>query len=215
MGKQTPSRSSKRSEPYPPPRTRQEMSTVSMNLSHATNPTACHPLTWPLAPTTRSMPPPAIGQYHQRHQPADRTKHASLTLPATNPSSPWSTEDDETLLEARSRSLGWNQIQRDNFPFKTPNACRKRYERLIAKRRNSEWDGERAERVMSGYMRLRQQIWRPLAEAVDENWQDVEKFVSTPEWFLYFLVSAILAFPSLSVTAVFSSVSLWVCAGLI
>ncbi|KAI2178153.1 hypothetical protein LOZ22_004690, partial [Ophidiomyces ophidiicola] len=89
---------------------------------------------------------------------------------------PWSSRDDEILLAARAQNQGWNQIQRDHFPSKSANACRKRYERLNAKRRGAaDWNDERIDRLANSYMLMREQTWRPLADAVGENWEDVEK----------------------------------------
>jgi hypothetical protein len=99
-------------------------------------------------------------------------------LLASTSSASWSTHDDNVLLNARARSHGWGQIQKEHFPTKTPNACRKRYERLVAKRRGPEWDSEKLERLCRHYNLLREQTWRPLADAVGERWQDIEKAVS-------------------------------------
>ncbi|KAL2014564.1 hypothetical protein VTN00DRAFT_2089 [Thermoascus crustaceus] len=88
---------------------------------------------------------------------------------------PWPSRDDNLLVAARLQGHGWGQIQKEHFPSKTPNACRKRYERLIAKRRGSDWDSERFERLGTRYRELREQTWKPLADAVGEKWQDVEK----------------------------------------
>jgi Myb-like DNA-binding domain len=166
---QTPQRPSRRSAPYPSPVTGPEISRVALSPARATDPTTRHPPPWAPISSTSSLPLPAIEQYNRCPSSADRIQPVSPPLPAnpSHPSSPWSTEDDEVLLGARSRALGWNQIQRDHFPSKTPNACRKRYERLAAKRRNSEWDDQRADRFLAQYMELREQIWRPLAQAPD------------------------------------------------
>ncbi|GAD99690.1 predicted protein [Paecilomyces variotii No. 5] len=88
---------------------------------------------------------------------------------------PWQDEEDSILLNARSRGQGWGQIQRENFPSKTPNACRKRYERLVAKKRGNNWDEAKFEKLGLLYKQLREQIWKPLANAMDEPWEDVEK----------------------------------------
>lgn len=100
-------------------------------------------------------------------------------VPASASSTSWSTQDDTVLMSARARSHGWSQIQKEHFPTKTPNACRKRYERLVAKRRGPEWDSEKLERLCRHYTLLREQTWRPLADAIGEKWQEVEKAVSS------------------------------------
>ncbi|EEQ33026.1 conserved hypothetical protein [Microsporum canis CBS 113480] len=125
-----------------------------------------------------SMPPPP--SYTQRLSMSERLPihpPASPVNPGHPPSTstPWSAQDDEILLAARAQGHGWNQIQRDNFPTKSSNACRKRYERLVAKRRGSDWNDERVDKVASHYMQLREKTWQPLAEAVGEDWRDVEK----------------------------------------
>ncbi|KAJ9265332.1 hypothetical protein DTO195F2_1944 [Paecilomyces variotii] len=90
-------------------------------------------------------------------------------------SGPWQDEEDNILLNARSRGHGWKQIQTEYFPSKSSNACRKRYERLIAKKRGSSWDEAKFEKLGILYKQLREQIWMPLADAMDESWEDVEK----------------------------------------
>lgn len=110
-----------------------------------------------------------------------RTRSSTLGAPGTasnNCSTSWSTHDDNILMNARARSHGWSQIQKENFPLKTPNACRKRYERLVAKKRGPDWDHEKLEKLSKEYCQLREQTWQPLADAMGEKWQDVEKAVS-------------------------------------
>ena len=46
-------------------------------------------------------------------------------------SSSWTTVDDQTLLRLRARGKNWNEVQREAFPSKTGNACRKRHELLM------------------------------------------------------------------------------------
>lgn len=111
-------------------------------------------------------------------------QHSAASYP---PSVPWPSRDDNLLVAARLQGHGWGQIQKEHFPSKTPNACRKRYERLIAKRRGSDWDSERFERLGTRYRELREQTWKPLADAVGEKWQDVEKVVSLLILFCSFL----------------------------
>ncbi|KKA25004.1 hypothetical protein T310_0985 [Rasamsonia emersonii CBS 393.64] len=107
-----------------------------------------------------------------------RRTRSTLGAPGTassNYSTSWSTHDDNILMNARARSHGWSQIQKEHFPLKTPNACRKRYERLVAKKRGPDWDPEKLERLSREYCQLREQTWKPLADAMGEKWQDVEK----------------------------------------
>lgn len=213
MPKQTSSSRTKRpSGPYPQtPRTRSQTSAPMMNhpirtAAPAPAPHArYHPSSWLQTIGSAHAMPSNLTGYSQSPrtvtQPAERTIPPSPTTPATpgpggmqsrnNPSGPWSPGDDEILLQARAQAHSWNQIQKDHFPNKTPNACRKRFERLEAKRRGSDWSDARRERVTHQYMQMREQMWRPLADSVGENWQEVEKLVSlntTPEPSLVFYV---------------------------
>ena len=45
----------------------------------------------------------------------------------------WLPEHDELLIQARMQGLGWLPIASTYFPDKTPNACRKRHEKLREK----------------------------------------------------------------------------------
>ena len=91
---------------------------------------------------------------------------------------------DDILIEHHGR-LKWEQIaEKLNLMFvgnKTGNACRKRYARLVLERKDpSKWDPEKVARVVNAYNRegMRERIWSPLAEAVGEDWQNVERLVS-------------------------------------
>jgi hypothetical protein len=105
---------------------------------------------------------------------------SNMTSNATSTS--WPSRDDTILINARTQGHGWSQIQKDHFPMKTANACRKRYERLVAKRRGSDWGIEKLEKLGAEYRVLREQTWKPLADAMGERWQDVEKAVSCPHF---------------------------------
>lgn len=54
-------------------------------------------------------------------------------------SSSWSAKDDETLIQARAQGLNWNQIAMKHFLQKTPNACRRRHERLVERQNAEQW----------------------------------------------------------------------------
>lgn len=97
---------------------------------------------------------------------------------ARTASTAWSKEDDETLLRARAQGLNWSQIQQNYFRSKTSNACRKRHERLIEHRSADSWDKANFEKLSMEYMRLRKEIWSPLAAQVGEKWTVVEQKVS-------------------------------------
>lgn len=89
-------------------------------------------------------------------------------------SSSWSTKDDETLIQARAQGLNWNQIGPKHFPSKTPNACRKRHERLMERQNAEQWDGVKLDVLAQAYMEVRQEMWSILAARVNEKWQLVE-----------------------------------------
>jgi hypothetical protein len=75
-------------------------------------------------------------------------------------------------------NLAWGAIHEKHFPSKTANACRKRYERLMLKRRGNDWDEDRNARLAMAYKDMREQTWSPLAEHLGERWEHVEKAVS-------------------------------------
>ncbi|WEW58830.1 hypothetical protein PRK78_004298 [Emydomyces testavorans] len=179
MPRQTPSRASKRSAPYPS-KTKTGTPTSSKGMNPLpTTATAAPPTLSPWqGPSSQSRSSPShIAAYPSRLSGAERSTTAipSSPMTPTSTSGPWTRRDDDILLTARAQAQGWNQIQKDHFPSKSANACRKRYERLIAKRRGSDWNDERIDRLASQYMQMREQTWRPLADAVGENWEDVEK----------------------------------------
>ncbi|KAK0639806.1 hypothetical protein B0T16DRAFT_302626, partial [Cercophora newfieldiana] len=86
----------------------------------------------------------------------------------------WTAEDDSALVAARSRGQHWADLQREHFPTKTANACRKRYERLMERRGVYDYDARKFERIAKEYMGMRKQIWSGLAARVGEKWPVVE-----------------------------------------
>lgn len=87
----------------------------------------------------------------------------------------WPPENDELLMRARQQGLNWQPIAAQYFPDKTANACRKRHERLMEKRNNSDsWDPVKMETLARAYLSVREQMWKILADQVDEKWQNVE-----------------------------------------
>ncbi len=67
----------------------------------------------------------------------------------------WSPQEDQALLQARAQGQNWSQIQQNFFPGKTPNACRKRHERLMERKGADTWDSRKMERMAREYMTLR------------------------------------------------------------
>ncbi|KAF2659266.1 hypothetical protein K491DRAFT_712786 [Lophiostoma macrostomum CBS 122681] len=90
-------------------------------------------------------------------------------------SSSWSAKDDETLITARAQGLNWNQIAPKHFPSKSPNACRKRHERLMERQNAEQWDGVKLDVLAQAYMDVRREMWSILAGRIGEKWQLVEQ----------------------------------------
>ncbi|KAG9229316.1 hypothetical protein BJ875DRAFT_202391 [Amylocarpus encephaloides] len=106
------------------------------------------------------------------------TPHTTQAAPLTSlrPSSgAWNPTDDQTLMAARSSGMNWAPIQQTYFPSKTPNACRKRHERLMERRSADDWDGMKLETLAKNYMNMRREIWSGLADATGEKWSVVEQ----------------------------------------
>ncbi|PMD37698.1 hypothetical protein L207DRAFT_80389 [Hyaloscypha variabilis F] len=104
------------------------------------------------------------------------------TMPQQSPfalirpsSGAWNPQDDQTLVAARAQGMNWAPIQQTYFPSKTPNACRKRHERLIERRNTDDWDGVKLEILAKNYMGMRREIWSGLAAQVGEKWNVVEQ----------------------------------------
>lgn len=81
-------------------------------------------------------------------------------------------------MRARAQGLNWAPIATQYFPTKTPNACRKRHERLMEKRSQQEnWDGVKVEALARAYLDVREHMWKMVADKVGEKWQVVESKV--------------------------------------
>jgi hypothetical protein len=117
---------------------------------------------------------------HQTYAPLpSHTPSAPPPITSLRPSSgAWSPPDDQTLMAARASGMNWAPIQQNYFPSKTPNACRKRHERLMERRNADDWDGLKLEGLAKEYMGMRREIWSSLAEATGEKWNVVEQKVS-------------------------------------
>ncbi|KAL7779241.1 hypothetical protein CFE70_008744 [Pyrenophora teres f. teres 0-1] len=106
--------------------------------------------------------------------PSHRLSVSTASAAGGSRSSSWSTRDDETLIQARAQGLNWNQIGPKHFPNKTPNACRKRHERLMERQNAEQWDGVKLDVLAQAYMEVRRDMWSILAARVGEKWQLVE-----------------------------------------
>ncbi|KAK4653826.1 hypothetical protein QC762_511550 [Podospora pseudocomata] len=115
-------------------------------------------------------------QISTHHQPPHMGGPVGGTLPTQHRASSgaWNQEDDRTLLALRAMGKNWNQIQREAFPGKTGNACRKRHERLMERRGQNDFDNRKLERLCKEYMSMRKEIWQPLAARCGEKWNVVE-----------------------------------------
>lgn len=95
------------------------------------------------------------------------------------PSSAWTAEDDNIIMEARASGMSWKDMAPRYFGVrKSDNACRKRHERLIKAQRSQEWDGRKLDQLAAEYVAIREQIWTPLATRMGESWDLVEAKVS-------------------------------------
>ena len=129
-----------------------------------------------------------------------RRSGSQRTPPAAGPAYPpssnrtasaWTADEDEMLKTARAQGLNWQPIAQKYFPSKSPNACRKRHERLMDRKHAEDWEGEKLEGLAVAYMEVRQEMWSILASKVDEKWQIIEEKVSRrplhckPYWYCY------------------------------
>jgi hypothetical protein len=120
--------------------------------------------------------------------PSHRHSVSTASAAGGTRSSSWSAADDETLIRARAQGLNWNQIGPKHFPSKTPNACRKRHERLMERQNAEQWDGVKLEVLAQAYMEVRQEMWSLLAARVGEKWQLVETKVGSSHEYRSFLM---------------------------
>ncbi|KAI0179081.1 hypothetical protein GGR52DRAFT_579107 [Hypoxylon sp. FL1284] len=123
-----------------------------------------------VAPSAPAQPPMQAQPYDP--YPADVV--AQAPMPSRPSSGAWTVQDDQNLLAARQQGLNWAQIQSSYFPNKSPNACRKRHERLMERKGADDWDNRKLERLAKEYMSMRKEIWQPLAARTGEKWIVVE-----------------------------------------
>ena len=115
-------------------------------------------------PSSATMVPTSSTQRHAPSNNGDR--HSSV---------PWTAADDTQLIQARQQNMNWGPIAKKYFPNKTPNACRKRHERLMEKRNlNGAWNAAKFDQLAKAYAEVREPMWKLLAEKVNEKWQTVE-----------------------------------------
>ncbi|KAI1823292.1 hypothetical protein F4861DRAFT_338846 [Xylaria intraflava] len=124
-------------------------------------------------PSTASGAVPMSTQAYEPYPPAVATQPPP-SMPHRPSSGAWSQQDDQNLLTARQQGLNWAQIQGAYFPNKSPNACRKRHERLLERRGSDDWDARKLERLAKEYMSMRKEIWQGLAARTGDKWSVVE-----------------------------------------
>ncbi|KAL8774753.1 MAG: hypothetical protein Q9209_000692 [Squamulea sp. 1 TL-2023] len=143
------------------------MSKANIKRSSATKNHRAHPYKNPSSrPTMHAHSvTPDDGEYNHI-QPNTSEPHSST---------PWSPASDNQLMSARRQGLNWQTIAETHFPQKTANACRKRHERLMEKRTVlGDWNGVKFEEVAKVYREVREDMWKILADRVNERWSVVE-----------------------------------------
>ena len=90
--------------------------------------------------------------------------------------SDWKGGSDATLRRARIAGESWHQICAKYFAGKrTPNACRKRHERLAKKDFSNALDGALLDDFVVTYFNAREAMWSILAEALNcKDWREIE-----------------------------------------
>lgn len=139
----------------------------------------------PMQPQTQ-QPQPQQSHHRQQQQQQAYESYIDPIPPVSIPppvqhrasSGAWTPHDDQQLLQARMQGLNWSQIQMTYFPGKTPNACRKRHERLMERKGADDWDTRKMQHLAKEYMGMRKEIWGELAARTGEKWNIVEQKVS-------------------------------------
>lgn len=121
--------------------------------------------------TSRATYAPSVAPYP--------TPDFANTFPTRN-TAIWSTGDDERLLQARAAESSWQLVAEKYFPGKTSNACRKRYERLVEKRNVEDWDSQKRGQLAQEYLKMRRELWEPLAVKLGVKWTVAEAKVALP-----------------------------------
>lgn len=104
--------------------------------------------------------------------------------------STWTSAEDETLVRARASGLNWEPIQQRYFPNKSPNACRKRHERILQNRQVDDWGSTKLELLATEYVNCRRQMWSILAARLnvnERNWAMIEEKVCSSG--LHYIIS--------------------------
>jgi len=110
----------------------------------------------------------------QSSLPVQPLGHSTSTIGNERPSTAWSQEDDTLLMRSRAQGMNWAPIAQNHFPKKSPNACRKRHERLMERKNAKDLDGVKLEDLARAYVESREMMWKIIADKVGEKWQHVE-----------------------------------------
>ena len=129
--------------------------------------------------TSRRAPYPAPNPTMESRTPP-QSQYSIQPTAHERASAAWSPEDDSLLWDAReNRKLGWPQTA-ELFQGKSPNACRKRYERLKLQKAPDEWEGAKFDALAEVYVRCREEMWKRIAEQLGDRetrWQTLEQQV--------------------------------------
>ncbi|KAK1676616.1 hypothetical protein BDP55DRAFT_107352 [Colletotrichum godetiae] len=154
---------------------------MPISLAPAANPIAMYNQRMAMPQTAYYTLPSSSAPMQQQPQPTYESYAPVSAPPVSVPpmqhrasSGAWTPQDDQQLLAARAQGLNWSQIQTTYFPNKTPNACRKRHERLMERKGADDWDNRKLERLAKEYMSMRKEIWSGLAARTGEKWNVVE-----------------------------------------
>lgn len=154
---------------------------MPISLAPAANPIAMYNQRMAMPQSAYYTLPSSSAPMQQQPQPTYESYAPVSAPPVSVPpmqhrasSGAWTPQDDQQLLAARSQGLNWGQIQTTYFPNKTPNACRKRHERLMERKGADDWDNRKLERLAKEYMSMRKEIWSGLAARTGEKWNVVE-----------------------------------------
>lgn len=130
----------------------------------------------PSSSAANAMP---LQQQQQSYDPYPQGVAPPVSMPTSHRASSgaWAPHEDQQLLAARMQGLNWGQIKETYFPSKTPNACRKRHERLMERKGSDDWDQRKLQRLAKEYMGMRKEIWSGLAARTGEKWGVVEQKV--------------------------------------
>lgn len=164
---------------YSPAAVSVSRSNIPSNQYYTTTPVLSNTMSQQSYSQSGSYPVGGPVQHPMSQQYAQMVQQQAPQVSIRPSSGAWNPTDDQTLMAARAQGMNWAPIQQNYFPSKTPNACRKRHERLMERRNADDWDGLKLENMAKNYMAMRREIWSPLAAQTGEKWNVVEAKVLT------------------------------------